>query len=120
MGESRPASHEIDIVRQLISALRAGHAQDSVALADAQERGFGVLMSLEAQLQRAQRGGGSTQVPAVAPGAGAELQELKDAIAELADALTELREVASPAGGPSRVGYGFVLPGRGGPPARPA
>jgi hypothetical protein len=119
MAESCPASHEIDVVRQLIDAVRAGQAQDPIALAEAQERGFGVLMSLEAQLQHAQRGsGGSTQVPVVAPSAGAELQELKNALAELADAITELRELACPAGSPSRVGYGFVLPGRSAARAR--
>ena len=35
-----------------------------------------------------------------------------DAIRALSEALTELRRLAGPEEGPSRVGYGFVLPGR--------
>lgn len=123
MAESRPASREIEVVRQLICSVRARQAQDPIVLAEAQERGFGALMSLEAQLQRAQRAAsGSADVQVVAHGAAdgevvahsaaAELQELTDAIRELSDVLTELRDLSSPAGGPSRVGYGFVLPGR--------
>ncbi len=121
MAESRPASREIEVVRQLIRSVRAGQAQDPIVLAEAQERGFGALMSLEAQLQRAQRaasGSADVQVHGAADGevvahsAAAELQELTDAIRGLSDVLTELRDLSSPAGGPSRVGYGFVLPGR--------
>jgi hypothetical protein len=113
MAESRPASREIEVVRQLIEDVRGGRAQDPVVLAEAQERGFGVLMALEAQLQRAQRAPvDATDGPREAPGAGAEGRALRDAIGELASALTELRSLASPADGPSRVGYGFVLPGR--------
>jgi len=113
MAESRPASREIEVVRQLIRSVRAGLAQDPIVLAEAQERGFGALMSLEAQLQRAQRAAsGSADAQVVAHSAAAELQELTGAIHELSDVLTELRDLTSPAGGPSRVGYGFVLPGR--------
>ncbi len=109
MAESRPASREIEVVRQLIRSVRASLAQDPIVLADAQERGFGALMSLEAQLQRAQRAASGS---ADAHSAAGELQELTGAIHELSDVLTELRDLTSPAGGPSRVGYGFVLPGR--------
>jgi hypothetical protein len=115
MAERTPVSREIEIVRQLIESVRARQAQDPIVLAEAQERGFGVLMALEAQLQRAQRGQraprDATDSPVVAPGVDAERQDLMDAIGELSAALSELRDLASPAG-PSRVGYGFVLPGR--------
>lgn len=122
MAESCPASREIEVVRELIDSLRAGEAQDPARLAEAQERGFGALMTLEAQLQRAQRvGHESTAPPATASRGDAWRHELKDAIHELARALTELRDLACPSGGPSRVGYGFVLPGRAVRPAgRPA
>jgi hypothetical protein len=117
MAESRPASREIEVVRQLILSVRAGQAQDPIMLAEAQERGFGALIALEAQLQRAQRAqrassAGSADAQMLAHVAGTELHELTDAIHELSDVLTELRDLARPADGPSRVGYGFVLPGR--------
>jgi hypothetical protein len=120
MSESRPASREVEIVRQLIESVRAGQAQDPIVLAEAQERGFGALMALEAQLQRAQRPPrDSTDAPMVAPDAEVERQELREAIGELTGVLTELRDLATAAGGPSRVGYGFVLPGRRVARARP-
>jgi hypothetical protein len=113
MGGSHSSSGEIEVVRKLIRGVRAGQAQDPIALAEAQERGFGALMSLEAQLQRAQRTlPGTPDMPLAPPDTRAEIQELMDAVAELSDALTELRGLASPKGGPSRVGYGFVLPGQ--------
>lgn len=111
MAESRFSSGEIEAVRELIRKVRAGQAQDPITLAEAQERGFGVLMSLEAQLQRAQRTTlGTGDVRLVSPETRAETQELMDAIIALTEALTELRGLSSPEGGPSRVGYGFVLP----------
>jgi hypothetical protein len=109
MAEGRPASHEIEVVRRLIEGVRGGQAQDPIVLAEAQERGFGALMSLEAQLQRAQRARrDSTAMPA---GAAGDEEELTAAIRELSDALAELRDLTCPPGGPSRAGYGFVLPG---------
>ncbi|MGA9860431.1 MAG: hypothetical protein WBQ18_21380 [Solirubrobacteraceae bacterium] len=98
-------------MRQLIASVQAGQAQDPIALTEAQERGFGVLMSLEAQLQRARRRPPEPGDPPVgSPDAEVKIKALADAIAELSDALTELRGLARPGGGPSRVGYGFVLP----------
>jgi putative intracellular protease/amidase len=112
MAESHPALREIETVRQLIDSVRAGEVQDPIVLSEAQERGFGALMSLEAQLQRTQRAHGEAAAAlVVAPGGQGERQALTEAIHELAHVLTELRDLASPAGGPSRVGYGFVLPG---------
>jgi hypothetical protein len=112
MGGSQSSSGEIEVVRKLIRRVRAGQAQDPIALAEAQERAFGVLMSLEAQLQRVKRASpGTPEMPLAPPGMRMEVHGLMDAIAELSDALTELRGLASPEGGPSRVGYGFVLPG---------
>ncbi len=113
MGGSFSSSGEIEVVRELIRRVRAGQALDPIALAEAQERGFGVLMALEAQLQRVKRTPpGTPAMPLAPPDRRAEVQELMDVIAELSDALTELRGLASPQGGPSRVGYGFVLPGQ--------
>lgn len=113
MGGSDSSSGEIEVVRELIRGVRAGQAQDPIALAEAQERAFGVLMSLEAQLQRVKRTPpGTPEMPLAPPDTRGEVQGLMDAIAELSDALTELRGLASPEEGPSRVGYGFVLPGR--------
>jgi hypothetical protein len=120
MGGSRSSSSEIEVLRQLICGIRAGQAQDPIALAEGQERGFGLLMSLEAQLQRARRGSrevaGAVQL--APPDVATEVQELMDAIAHLSAALTELRALVSPEGSPPRVGYGFVLPSRRTPRVR--
>jgi hypothetical protein len=78
---------------------------------------------MEAELQRAKRDAGR---PATELAEGEDparrVNELMHAISELSDALTELRDLVSPPGGPSRAGYGFVLPprGGGGPAARAA
>lgn len=122
MAERRSSSRETEVVRQLIGSIRAGHPQDPIALAEAQERGFGLLMSMEAELQRAERAARDTAGPSPSSGAAAaRVDELMDSISELTDALTELRSIAGPGDGPSKVGYGFVLPSAAPPRAgRPA
>lgn len=67
---------------------------------DALERGFGLLMAMEASLQ-----------PGIADAHWPDLdrRRLVDCIERLRQLLTELRLLASPEG-QSKIGYGFVLP----------
>jgi hypothetical protein len=102
--EQRPVSSPseyIEVLNQMSVSVRAGLSQDPIAFAEAQERAFGLLMSMEANLGRAQRDGDNP----------ARARELMDSIAALRGALNELRSVSGEAG-QSRIGYGFVLPGQ--------
>lgn len=94
----------VGILERLIFLARAGIAQDPLELAEVQERGFALLVSLEASLQRVRK-------PSATPdGANSpEAEELRKSIVTLREALTELR-VVSDAQGEPRIGYGFVLP----------
>ena len=115
MAERGSSSGEIENVRLLITSIRDGHRQDPVALAEAQERGFGQLMSLEVELQRAKRAASDAAGSSAEGHADALVGEHMHAISELSDALTELRDISCPSDGPSKVGYGFVLPARARP-----
>jgi hypothetical protein len=77
---------------------------ERVEIDGALERGFGRLMALEAELQRV------SNEASVPNGPQSRIDDLRDAITVLRDALTELRTLSSPSG-PPRIGYGFVLPG---------
>jgi hypothetical protein len=97
---------------EIISAqLRSGEGPGRAPVEGVLERGFGRLMVMEAELQRARAGGSLSEADRMAV---ARLQHL---IAALRDALTELRTLSSPPG-PPRIGYGFVLPQCNESPAR--
>jgi hypothetical protein len=98
-------SAQIGALQRMTACARACKCQDPMEVQEALERGFGLLMSLEAQLQRRQRIDPPTDVLAAA---GPE--DLLGSITALRDALTELRQLSSHSDEP-RAGYGFVLPG---------
>jgi len=96
-----PSMQMVYVLGRMSARARAGDIQDPIALAEAQERGFGVLIAQEAQLQRVLAASGGAE--------SAEAQSLQDSIATLREALAELRRVL---GGDRRseATYGFVLP----------
>jgi hypothetical protein len=87
--------------------LRGGDSPSRRQIEQTLERGFGKLMQLEAELQRPR----AATRAAAEPETEADQNELEEAIAALREALTVLRILSSPPG-PSRIGYGFVLPPR--------
>jgi hypothetical protein len=116
--EQRHASlpaQQIEILKQMSVRARAGQTEDPIKVAETQERGFGMLMSMEAQLQDIRRRARAAN-RAGAPPDPPEAQDLLASIAALRDALTELRGLAGD--DQSKIGYGFVLPDCGTPPAR--
>ncbi|HEY2319760.1 MAG TPA: hypothetical protein VGH67_15745 [Solirubrobacteraceae bacterium] len=95
---------DLEPLRRMSERIRGGDTPPQTEIEQALEAGFGRLIGLEAELGRAR--------PAQAPGPmGAVAEELLREICELRDALTELRTLSGPPG-PSRIGYGFVLPGK--------
>jgi hypothetical protein len=112
--EEPPATQfdeQIQLLEQLSERMRSGNQPDRMEIDGALERGFGRLISLEAELQR---------VVNRADRAGREERaaELRHAIEILREALNELRTQSSPPG-PPRIGYGFVLPESRVPGRRP-
>ena len=102
-----PDVAELGAILSMFAPLRAGQRLDPNEVDCALEAGFGALMALEVTLSRAQRRSGHD------PDADAAgIAAVHARIAELRDALTDLRTLAGPLG-ESRVGYGFVLPGQG-------
>jgi hypothetical protein len=98
-------SAQIDAIQRMTACARTSTPQDPMEVQEALERGFGLLMFLEAQLQGRRRVDPPTDVLA---SAGPE--DLLESITVLRDALTELRQLSSHSDEP-RTGYGFVLPG---------
>ena len=97
-------SPELDALRSVSRSIRCGEPLDSSEIERVLELGFAAMIGLEAELSRRR--------PRATPGdePGAErISDLRSRIAELSDALTELRTL-SVHPGESRIGFGFVLP----------
>jgi hypothetical protein len=109
--EASQVREQVQVVKSISAQLRSGEAPGRVAVEGVLERGFGRLMGMEAELQRAHR---DTSAP---DGNGRDVAGLQRSIAALRDALTDLRTLSSPPG-PPRIGYGFVLPRSNESPAR--
>jgi hypothetical protein len=108
MDTSEPNQYDeqIQLLDRLSTSFRSGATPERLEVDEALERGFGRLIGLEAELQRA-RGNGSAPDESLSP-----VADLEHSIAVLSCALTELRTLSSPPGSP-RIGYGFVLPAHG-------
>lgn len=102
---------QIRLLEQLSEQMRSGNRPDRLEVDGALERGFGRLISLEAELQRV----ANRPDPA---GRDERVGQLRDAIELLRAALNTLRTRSSPPG-PPRIGYGFVLPESRSPARRP-
>lgn len=97
-----PSTQQVHALEQLSERMRSATPPDRFEIEGALERGFGRLIALEAELQRAiQCGDGAAS--------DQRIRELRLTIDILRDALNELRTQSSPPG-PPRIGYGFVLP----------
>lgn len=96
---------QVAVLRGLSVRIRAGEPTDPLEIERVLEAGFGALIALEAELSRLRRASGDTGRDA---GAAAEVIGQIEA---LHDVLIDVRELAVPPG-ESRVGFGFVLPGR--------
>jgi hypothetical protein len=93
----------IDTLERLSARIEAADSPSRLEVEQALEAGFGCLMGYEVQLQR-ERGRSSESDATKASDV-----ELLRQTEMLRAALTRLRTLSSPPG-PSRVGYGFVLP----------
>jgi hypothetical protein len=92
-------------LERLSARISRGETPPRLEIEQALEAGFGSLIALEAELQRAKRPSkGSDR-------AEATCDEVLRQIERLSTALTQLRTVSS-SPGQARVGYGFVLPTR--------
>lgn len=97
-------SAELDALRNACLRVRSGDLADPLEIERVLEAGFAAMIGLEAELSRLRR----RAPPSPEPGTE-RVASLKTRIAELSDALNELRTLAAPAGEP-RIGFGFVLP----------
>jgi hypothetical protein len=115
--EAAQVIEQVHAIENMSAQLRLGEAPGRVEVEGVLERGFGRLMGLEAELQRARgrspSGENAENAENAANGAnganGEAVQELMGSITVLRAALTELRTLSSPPG-PPRIGYCFVLP----------
>jgi hypothetical protein len=101
---------QIHLLEQLSARIRSGSNPERLEVDGALERGFGRLISLEAELQRVMKSAEDS-------GKAERTSEMRHAIEILREALSELRAQSSPPG-PPRIGYGFVLPGAPSPGSR--
>jgi hypothetical protein len=95
---------ELDALRSASLRIRSGERTDPSQIERTLELGFAAMIGLEAKLSRLQ-----PRATACDDAATEQIADLKRHIAELSDALTELRTL-SVRPGESRVGFGFVLP----------
>jgi len=100
-----PEKRDVDPLRELSEQISSGNPPSSMEIEHALEVGFGHMMGLEAEFARA------CKRAAADPGAAGEVDELRERIEVLREALVEVRTACSPPG-PPRIGYGFVLPGQ--------
>jgi hypothetical protein len=100
-----PGPDQLDLLRTLSARLRVGQGAEPHEVQSALEAGFGLLITLEAELSRLQAGGRPSS-----EAHGARLAALKSRIEALSDALTDVRTLSVPPG-EARIRYGFVLPG---------
>lgn len=96
-------SAELDALRGACLRARSGDVADPSEVERVLEVGFAAMIGLEAEVSRLRRAA-PRDAPDTAP-----IGDLKARIAELSDALSELRTVSVPPG-ESRIGFGFVLP----------
>jgi hypothetical protein len=96
-------SAELDALRDACLRVRSGDLADPSEIERALEAGFAAMIGLEAEVSRLRRA-----TPRDDPGT-ARIDDLKTRIAELSNALNELRALTAPPG-ESRIGFGFVLP----------
>jgi hypothetical protein len=101
---------QIHLLEQLSERIRSGNDPERLEVDRALERGFGRLISLEAELQRVMKGAEDS-------GKAERISEMRHAIEILREALNELRAQSSPPGPPPK-GYRFVLPGSPSPGSR--
>jgi hypothetical protein len=97
-------SAELDALRGASVSIRSGEPTDPSEIERTLEVGFAAMIGLEAELSRLR--------PRATPGdepCTDRVNALRTRIAELSDALSELRTLAVRPG-ESRVGFGFVLP----------
>jgi hypothetical protein len=102
--EAFQLQENIEMLGSISSRLRAGERLRTREVEQALERGFGLLMTFEADLQRALNASAEAGEPGTS-----EVEALRGAITKLRRPLIDLRTLSSP-DGQSKVGYGFVLP----------
>jgi hypothetical protein len=91
-------------ITRLAARMRAGEVPPGLELEHVLERGFGSLIHLEAQLQKAKRAAGDAASMAQADALQHQIDILRDALIDV--------QALSTTEGPPRNGYGFVLPSK--------
>jgi hypothetical protein len=99
-----PRLAELDALRAASDRIRSGKPTDPAEIERTLEAGFAAMIALEAELSRLRPRATPRDEPFTD-----RVNDLRTRIAELSDALNELRTLAVRPG-ESRVGFGFVLP----------